>query len=209
MEVPIDCDQTAITSSALVSPRNVRRANTDIVIESRGIMSHTKSAKHSVTWILVADGKQAQVYMKATVEHHVPMGGRGRRRPVEEVQVAELVPLLLKPLVVESADIYQMGRSLTGMVFESGSSARHMGEPHVDAREEVKQHFAKRIADLLNRAKMGDAFDQLILVAPPKMLGEIKARLEPSICAKVNATLAKELTHLDTRALTEHLAGIS
>ncbi|MFZ4541271.1 MAG: host attachment protein [Rickettsiales bacterium] len=172
-------------------------------------MRHTETTKHAVTWILVADGKQAQVYTKATIEHHVPMGGRGRRCPVEEVQVAELVPLLLRPLVAESADIYQMGRNQTGMVFESGSSARHMGEPHVDARIEVKQHFAQRIADLLNRAKMGDAFDQLVLVAPPKMLGEIKARLEPSIGAKVSATLAKELTHLDTRALTEHLAGIA
>jgi protein required for attachment to host cells len=172
-------------------------------------MRQTETTKHAVTWILVADGRQAQIYTRAEVDHHIPMGGRGRRRPVEKVQVAELMPLLLQPLKAESVDIYKVGRNLTGMVFESGSSARHMGSPHVDAREEVKQHFAQRIVDFLGNAKMGMAFDRLVLVAPPEMLGEIKARLEPSIGAKVSATLAKELTHLDTRALTEHLAGIA
>jgi protein required for attachment to host cells len=171
-------------------------------------MRQTETTKHAVTWILVADGRQAQIYTRAEVEHHIPMGGRGRRRPVEKVQVAELMPLLLQPLKAESVDIYKVGRNLTGMVFESGSSARHMGEPHVDAREEVKQHFAQRIVDFLGHAKMGMAFDRLVLVAPPEMLGEINTRLDKKMRRKVVTKLAKELMHLDVRQLAEHLADV-
>lgn len=162
----------------------------------------------SVTWFLVADGRQAQVYARAEVERRIPVGGRGRRRPVREVHSVELVPLLLRPLAAESAEMYQVGRNQTGMVFESGSSARHMSEPRMDARKEVKQHFAQRVADFLSRAKMGAAFDRLVLVAPPEMLGEIEARLTDKVRRKVVAKRAKELTHLDARALAEHLVDV-
>jgi protein required for attachment to host cells len=174
----------------------------------QGSLSEEIPAKHgTITWFLVADGRQAQVYTRAAVERRIPIGGRGRH--VHEVHSVELVPLLLKPLMAESADVYQVGRNQTGMVFESGSNMRHMGEPHVDARKEVKQHFAQRVADFLGSAKTGAAFDRLVLVAPPSMLGEIEARLSTKIRRKLVATLPKELTHLDARQLVEHLAQVA
>lgn len=57
--------------------------------------------KAPVTWIVVADGKTAQVYTR------------------------KLAPVLAKPLMAESATIYQMGRNQTGMVHESIGAARH------------------------------------------------------------------------------------
>lgn len=158
-----------------------------------------------VTWILVADGRQAQVYTRKTVERHIPLAGNGKRHHTQDIYEPALEPVLAMPFMAESAKIYQMGLNATGMVFESAGMARHMGEPHIDARKEVKQHFAERIAHFLNSAKMGRAFKYLVLVAPPEMLGEIEAQLNPAIRRKVKAKLPKEFTHLGARDLVKHL----
>ena len=163
------------------------------------------AGKKPATWILVADGKTAQIYTPKIVEHRIPLAGNGKHRHKKETHALELAPILAKPLMAESSTIYQMGRNQTGMVFESAGGARHMSEPHIDARKEVKQCFAQRIADLLNRSKMGEAFDRLVLAAPPMMLGEIELRLDDNIRHKVTATLPKELTHLSRHKLIAHL----
>lgn len=164
--------------------------------------------KTSITWILVADAKTAQIYAPVLVEHRIPLASNSKRHPVIEQHTMELTPVLAKALLAESPAAYEIGRNATGMIFKSFSSARHMGQPHVDTRKEVKQHFAQCIANFLSTAKMGKAFDRLVLVAPPEMLGEIDARLEKKIRKKVMARLPKELTHMDEHALAKHLHGV-
>lgn len=167
--------------------------------------SHLK--KQPATWVLVADGRTAQIYMPKREEHRIPLAGNGKRRHAKEIHERELVPILAKPLAAESLEDYEMGRNKTGMVFESFSSARHMAEPHVDARKEMKRHFAERIADFIGSAKNGEAFNRLVLVAPPEMLGEIDAALNDTIRRKVTAKVAKELTHYAEEELTTRLKG--
>lgn len=161
-----------------------------------------------ITWVLVADGKTAQIYSPVSVEHRVPLTGTGRHRPTRMKQTLELTPILARPLEAEPPEAYETGRNRTGMVFQSASSARHMAAPHMDARDEVRNQFADRIARLLNTAKMGEAFDRLVLIAPPKMLGEIRVHLTEKILHKVTASLAKEFTHLDEKALAAQLGDV-
>jgi protein required for attachment to host cells len=161
-----------------------------------------------ITWILVADGKTAQIYKRTIMERYIPLAAKGKHRHTEEVHALELVPVLAEPLMAEPPTTYQMGRNQTGMVFESSGGARHMSEPNIDARKEVKQHFAQRIADFLNTAKIGKAFGRLVLVAPPAMLGEIEARLNANARSKVSIKLPKDLTHLSGHELAEHLENI-
>ena len=123
-------------------------------------------------WILVADAKQAQIYLPRLVTHRIPMSGNGIHRHMSERQDYELEPVLAKPLCAQSRAEYEAGRNQTGMVFESFSSVRHMAEPRVDLRDEIKEHFARQIADYLAQPEQIHAFDRLILVAPPKMLGK-------------------------------------
>lgn len=158
-----------------------------------------------VIWVLVADGNQAQIYFPKLVEHRIPLAGNSRHHHMEEVRERVLTPVLAKPLSAESLKDYETGRNATGMVFESFSSARHMAEPHLDARKEVKQRFARHIADFMGKAKDGEAFDRLVLVAPPEMLGEISAALTDTIRRKVTAKVAKELTYCTETELTAHL----
>jgi protein required for attachment to host cells len=158
-------------------------------------------AKHAVTWILVADGKQAQVYVRERVERRMPPS-------FAESISHEPMPVADMCWEAESADQYQVGRNATGMVFSSGGSARHMSEPHMDARAEVKQHLAVLVAGELDMAKAQKRFDRLVLVAPPKMLGEIKKHLGKAVLKSVVAELPKELTHYEGAELLEHLQGV-
>jgi hypothetical protein len=103
--------------------------------------------KHPITWILVADGRQAQVYTRECVE---------RRMPPSFAESISYEPVLVAGMrwEAESTDQYQVGRNATGMVFGSSGSVRHMTEPHMDAREEVKQHLAVVVAEALDAAKI-------------------------------------------------------
>lgn len=164
------------------------------------------AGKAPVTWILVADARSAQIYMPKWVEHRIPLAGNSKHRHAEKTHERVLTPILARPLSAESAKDYETGHNATGMVFESFSSARHMAAPHQDAREKVRQRFARRIADFVVAAKNGEAFEKLVLVAPPEMLGEIDAVLSENIRRKVTAKVAKELTHCTNVELTARLA---
>jgi len=74
-----------------------------------------------------------------------------------------------------------------------------------DAREEIKQHFIKMIAARLNEALSQKSFDKLVLVAPPKMLGELREFLAPAVKKRVAAEMPKDLTHYEGEELLQHL----
>src|SRR5688572_8855450 len=89
-------------------------------------------AKPPVTWILVADSKQAQIYTRQKVETQRPIIGNSKHNQFEEIVTHEPVPVPDMKWEAESADSYEMGRNATGMVFQSSGTARHMSEPHMD-----------------------------------------------------------------------------
>jgi len=158
--------------------------------------------KPPVTWILVADSKQAQVYTR-----------RKPRRLSLLSQFEEAIthtPISVPDMAweAEPLDQYQLGRNATGMVFESKSSERHMNEPRIDAREEIQQRFAQTIVRQLAKAKTENRFDRLVLVAPPKMLGEIRKHLDTNLSRAIMAEMPKDLTHYDSKDLADHLGFV-
>lgn len=166
-----------------------------------------QSANPQSTWILVADGKQAQMYAHEKVEHVIALTGNATRGPSRVLTIREPVPVEGVQWKAGHVEQYQVGRNATGMVFGSASSARHISEPHIDARDEVKIHFARMLAEQLNALQSKKSFAQLVLVAPPKMLGEIKKHLNKNTLKCVIAELPKELTHCDGHGLAKHLQG--
>jgi len=141
--------------------------------------------KPPVTWILVADGSGAHIYTRANVEKGSQMDENARRRHPDEAFIRELV---LVP----------------GMELKT-ESAHHMSGLQGDAREEIKQHFIKMIAARLNEALSQKSFDKLVLVAPPKMLGELREFLAPAVKKRVAAEMPKDLTHYEGEELLQHL----
>jgi protein required for attachment to host cells len=164
--------------------------------------------RNPVTWIVVADGRQARIFMPRHVERHIPMSGNARHHHYQERHELELQPVFARPLHAESVDRYDFGRDQLGRVFESASTARHMAEPRIDVRQEIKADFMKSVARELEKARGRNAFDRLVLVAPPKTLGELKKHLGQSLQACVVSTLAKDLTHYQNHELVRQLEEV-
>ena len=85
---------------------------------------------------------------------------------------------------------------------------RHAMAPRVDWHEFEKTRFAKEVATALNKAAGGQAFDRLILVAPPKTLGSLRAGLDKTAATRITGELAKDLTNLALDALPGHLSEL-
>ncbi len=93
-----------------------------------------------------------------------------------------------------------------GRTFDSVGQGRHAMEPTSDAHAELKDQFARLIADRL--AEHGSDFDRLVLIAPPEALGRLRSALPPAVAGKVTRELGKDLTHLPNSELPDHLADI-
>ncbi len=166
------------------------------------------SREKTVTWVLVADGRRAQVYERKILEKRIPIGGSEGQTHYKELLVRELLPLKGMAWEAESPEIYETGRNATGMVFESGSSARHMSEPHVDVRKKIKSHLVEDIAQKLNEATARKEFTDIALVAPDKILGELKKHLNANTQKAIVAELSKDFTHYKGDDLVKHLGDI-
>ena len=139
------------------------------------------------------------------LEKLIPLAGNSRRNQFEEVIAHQPLPVPGMKWEAESVDQYEVGRNKTGMVFESAGSARSMSEPHMDVRDEIRNHFARKVAGHINQAQAAKSFDRLVLVAAPKMLGEIKKHLYAQALKSVAAEMPKDLMHYEGEELLQHL----
>ena len=163
--------------------------------------------KLPVTWVVVADGKQAQVYQLGTKTRRIPLFGNKRLYNVQTT-AANLVPVAGTNWKAASPHIYEFKKRTMGSMFKGSGPAHQMYSPNMDIHDEVKQHFMKKIALDLELASTKKAFDRLVLVAPPKMLGLLKEALRGDVAHKVVGVLSKDLTHYKGGNLLKHLEGV-
>ena len=139
------------------------------------------------TWILVADGARARIFKR--------QGAGGA--------------LLLAPednFVHEVERTHDMGSERPGRVVESSGGAHHAIAPRADWNRQGKQQFAERLAKHLDAAAERKEFDRLILVAPPRVLGDLRASLGRHAREHLAGELDKDLTALGTAEIGERLA---
>ncbi|MDR3448948.1 MAG: host attachment protein [Alphaproteobacteria bacterium] len=161
----------------------------------------TESPQPVTIWVVVADGKQAQVYECRKAAKIVPLGNATRQGLYDEKWAYELAPVPNGALRAESINDHQLGHTSA-----NANSPAHQGyEPHGDIREELKRHFTKAIAVKLARAREEKLFDRLVLVAPAKMIGELREQLPAAVQHCVTAVLPKDLTHYSGHDLLPHL----
>jgi protein required for attachment to host cells len=92
-----------------------------------------------------------------------------------------------------------------GRTFESVGSARHAEEPRVDPHREAKRHFAKEVCEFVDKGAREGQFEQLVLIAPPQMLGDLRAHLGPKAAKCIVAEVDKDLTQLPDSELATRL----
>jgi protein required for attachment to host cells len=93
----------------------------------------------------------------------------------------------------------------SGRVFDSGPGARSALEPSTGIREFEKQRFAREVGALLDAARRKERFERLVLVAPPKALGDLRKTLDHETRKRVVAEIDKNPTDTSTAELRRHL----
>jgi protein required for attachment to host cells len=83
---------------------------------------------------------------------------------------------------------------------DSPGRASNSGGPGHSAYEEVDFHqleedrFAAETADLLKKRALNNDFDSLIVVAPPRTLGELRKHYHKEVEKRITGEIAKDLT---------------
>lgn len=74
----------------------------------------------------------------------------------------------------------------------SSTQGGTMGE--VDFHQQEEDRFAAETADMLKRRALANDFESLIIVAPPKTLGELRKHYHKEVSNRLAGELAKDLT---------------
>lgn len=70
------------------------------------------------------------------------------------------------------------------------------------------QHFANELATYLGAARKQNAFQHLVLVASPHILGLLREKLDAPTSAMISGTLSKDYTYVGIEELSKHLAEV-
>jgi len=101
---------------------------------------------------------------------------------------------------------HELGLDRPARVKESASPSRHAVEPRRDLHEAAKADFVRTVAAELAALLNQGQFDELVLVAPPGVLRELKDSLSKPTAKVVVKELQKDLTKVPDHELTGHLS---
>ncbi|ANK82578.1 MAG: hypothetical protein TEF_18590 [Rhizobiales bacterium NRL2] len=145
--------------------------------------------KKTVTWILVADHQHARVF-----------ANDGPGRGVDVVD-----DITLDTHLERSRDL-DRHEPITG--FSAKDGVRHGIEPRSDAHRKAGRRFLEDAVAALEAVEKKGGFDRLILVAPPRALGELRQMLPETLKQRVIGELDQDLTKTTARELATHLEGV-
>jgi protein required for attachment to host cells len=141
---------------------------------------------------------------KARLWYVIADGGRARFVERDEEGAFRTLSSFVSTELHKSA--HELGRDRPARVKESASPARSAVEPRRDLHEAAKEDFIRRVADTLAAELRDSNFDELVLVAPPGVIAELKDLLTKPTAKVVVRELHKDLTKVPDHELTEHLA---
>jgi len=145
--------------------------------------------KKTVTWVAVADGARARLFSN---------DGPGKG----------LAPVADGDLSGPRAPSRDIDADRPGRTFDSLGEGRHAKQSRSDPHRLAKHHFIEILAARLDEGHKRQAFDRLVLVAPPQALGDLRACLGIGVQAKVSAELPKDLTHLKDHELLDPIGKV-
>jgi protein required for attachment to host cells len=139
-----------------------------------------------ITWFCVADAGTARI--KEAAAPHAPL--------------ASVATLNHAP--------YEHGRyEEAGKSQESVGSARHGFQDAEGPIRREKREFAAVVADYLDAAAQRGAYHRLVLAAPPKFLGDLRAALGARAKALIAGEIDKDLTKESDAELAGRIADLA
>jgi len=140
--------------------------------------------KQKKTWVLIADGARARIFVKSY-------------KRLDHIMGQDFVSNNLR----ES----EIGTSKPGRGYESANPSRHAYQARTDWHQYQKELFAKELCEILDKATENSDFDELIIISPPKTLGDIREHLSKQTLSKVTAEVHKDITKFTEHELVNYL----
>ena len=98
-----------------------------------------------------------------------------------------------------------MASDRQGYSYSSHGHGRKVLANHVDPRENEINQFVKEINEYLKNSEAKKEFDQLIIIAAPKLLGILKKNLNNNIKKHITYELKKNITKLSAAEIRNFL----
>jgi len=149
-------------------------------------------AKRPNTWIVVADGARGRFFAPSEDAKKLVSVGPGDMVAPQSRE---------RPRDLKSD---KPGRSYGS----SRSGVRHAFEPPHDYHKLEKHRFAQVLAETLEAACEKREFDDLILVAPRRSLGELRGLLSKRVQGRVRLEIPKDFTNDPVGRLWRRLATL-
>jgi protein required for attachment to host cells len=129
--------------------------------------------KHGI-WVLVADGEKA-LFLRNEGDQQYP-----NLEVVREVRE-------------ENPPTREQGTDRPGR-YNDGPSVHRSAVEDTDWHKIAKERFADEISNRLYRMAHRGDFEEIVLVAPPPVLGEMRKKLHKEVEARIAAEVPKTLT---------------
>jgi protein required for attachment to host cells len=148
--------------------------------------------KRPRTWIVVADGARARFFTPS--------------EDLKKFIAAQQADMVAPESLGHSRDLKsdKPGRSYAS----SRSGVRHAVEPAHDPHKLEKHRFSVALAEALDGACGRREFDQLILVAPRRSLGELRGLMTARVQRCLQKEVAKDLTKETVAGLWRRLGPL-
>ena len=100
----------------------------------------------------------------------------------------------------------EMKTDAPGLTAQSGGFGRPAMD-ETDFHQQAEDQWARDAADMLNRRALANDYDALVVVAPPKTLGELRKHFHKETEKRIVATFNKEMTDRPIDQIEDLLAG--
>ncbi|WP_192183413.1 host attachment protein [Mesorhizobium amorphae] len=130
--------------------------------------------KHGL-WVVIADGEKA-LFLRNRGDTRFP-----------DLQVVQ-------EMEQENPATREQGSDRPGR-YNDGPSVHRSAVQDTDWHRVGKERFADDIAERLYRLAHRGAFEEVVLIAPPQVLGEMRRRLHKEVGDRVQAEIPKTLTN--------------
>jgi protein required for attachment to host cells len=127
------------------------------------------------TFVVVADGKK-MLFFRNEGDAEFPKLEVERKREQEDLSDAE------------------MKTSKAGRTFDASGGAGRSAYEEVDFHQLEEDRFAAETAELLKKRALRNDYESLIIVAPPRTLGELRKHYHKEVQKRLTAEIAKDLT---------------
>ena len=138
------------------------------------------------TWVVVADSAAARFFVAPT-----PMSDLEERQDLVDPRAR---------LALREIDTDRPGRA-----FDRAGEASHPMSPEVDASRTALKRCARTIANEIETARKAGRLERLVLVADPRLLGELRDCLTPDGRRLIVRELGKNLVHEAPSAIRARL----